>query len=94
MKREPYTPCKLFYDGREKLQPGQYLRTPAGSAYLIQKVRVNRNRAYRQHLECVRWPEAEIPKRATVHPLHWYPRKKKRGRVLSSLVRDERWPWI
>jgi hypothetical protein len=81
----PYTPCKLFYDGAARVAIGDYLRTPAGSAYLVQKVRVNRNRAYRKHLDCVRWPLAEIPDDATVHPLHWYPRTKKRGRTLASL---------
>lgn len=81
----PYTPCKLFYDGWAELAVGDYLRTPAGSAYLVQSVRVNRNRPYRRHLECVRWPVAEIPKDATVHPLHWYLRVKKRRRTLASL---------
>jgi hypothetical protein len=81
----PFTPCKLFYDGRATVEVGDYLRTPAGSAYLVQSVRVNRNRSYRKHLECVRWPVNEIPADATVHPLHWYPRKKKRGRTLASL---------
>lgn len=81
----PYTPCSLFYDGFESLAVGDYLKTPAGSAYLIQAVRINRNRAYRQHLQCVRWPLAEIPRGARVHPLYWYPRKKKPGRTLASL---------
>lgn len=81
----PYTPCKLFYDGWTLLKPGWYLKTPAGSAYLIERVRINRNRPYRQHLECVRWPLAEIPKHAKVRMLHWYPRVKKRGRTLASL---------
>lgn len=82
---EPYTPCKLFYDGFASLEPGHFLKTPAGSAYKIVSVRLNRNRAYRQHVECLRWPAAEIPRRAKVHPLHWYPRNKKRGRSLASL---------
>lgn len=85
MKPPPYTPCKLFYDGFESLKPGDYLKTPAGSAYLIQSVRINRNRGYRQHLECLRWPLKEIRRGAQVYPLHWYPRKRKRGRTLASL---------
>lgn len=85
MRGQPYTPCKLFYDGFQKLTPGDYLKTPAGSAYLIQEVRINRNRAYRQQLKCLRWPVVEIPKRAKVHPLHWYARKKKAARRLASL---------
>lgn len=82
--RQPYTPCKLFYDGR-KLEAGDYLKTPAGSAYLVQEVRINRNRPYRQQLKCLRWPVAEIPADATVHPLHWYARTKKKARRLSSI---------
>lgn len=86
MKRQPYTPCSLFYDGQQAIEVGHYLKTPAGSAYLIQKIRPNRNRAYRRHLQCVRWPANEIPAGATVHPLHWYPRIKRRGRTLGSLA--------
>lgn len=83
--RQPFTPCKLFYDGGARLEVGDYLKTPAGSAYLIQTVRVNRNRSYRRHLECVRWPVAEIPDSAIVHPLHWYRRDRKLARTLASL---------
>lgn len=83
--RQPYTPCKIFYDGAVDLQPGHYLVTPAGSAYLVQTTRRNRNKAYRQHLGCLRWPVAEIPADSTVHPLHWYPRAKKKARRLAGL---------
>lgn len=83
--RQPFTPCKLYYDGAKDLEVGDYLRTPAGSAYLVQGVRRNRNRTYRQHLQCVRWPVDEIPAEAMVHPLHWYARKRKSGRTLASL---------
>lgn len=83
--RAPYTPCKLFYDGARALEVGHYLKTPAGSAYLIQSIRQNRNRAYRQHLDCVRWPAAEIPEGAKVHPLYWYARKKKTARRQATL---------
>ena len=84
MRAQAYTPCKLYYDGAQDLQVGDFLETPAGSAYLIQSVRRNKKRAYRQHLECLRWPVKEIPAKATVHPLHWY-RRKKRTRTLASL---------
>jgi hypothetical protein len=79
----------LFYDGMQTIEVGDYLKTPAGSAYLIQSIRQNRNRAYRRHLQCVRWPADEIPARATVHRLYWYARTKKRGRTLSSLARPQ-----
>jgi hypothetical protein len=79
--RLPYTPCKLYIDGAPTLQAGDYIRTPAGSAYLVQTMRQNRNRPHRRHLGCLRWPAAEIPQDARVHPLYWYPRKARRARV-------------
>lgn len=82
--RLPYTPCKLFYDSGALLEAGHYLRTSAGSAYLVQTVRINRRRTYRKHLDCVRWPLADIPAGAVVHPLIWYSRNRKSGRTLSS----------
>jgi len=80
----PYTPCKLYYDGARDLQAGDFLRTPAGSAYLVQSIRQNSRREYRKHLGCLRWPAAEIPAKARVHPLFWYPRKARAGRPLAQ----------
>ena len=85
MRGQAYTPCKLYYDGGHDLQVGDFLKTPAGSAYLIQAMRQNKKKSYRKHLECLRWPVDEIPAGATVHPLYWYKRKKKRARTLASL---------
>jgi hypothetical protein len=82
---EPWTECGLFYDGLQPLLAGDFLLTPAGSAYRVERVHVNRNRPYRQQLRCLRWPPEEIPVGAKVFPLHWYPRKRKRGRTLASL---------
>lgn len=76
MKRLPYTPCKLYYDGCRDLKCGDYLKTPAGSAYLVQSMRQNGRRPYRKHLECLRWPVAQIPADARVHPLYWYSRNR------------------
>ncbi len=78
MRGQPYTPCKLFIDGIFDLAVGHFLKTPAGSAYLVQGIRQNSRRAHRRHLECVRWPLAEIPEDAAVHELHWYARAKRR----------------
>lgn len=80
-RRTPYTPCKLYYDGARDLKTGDYLRTPAGSAYLVQSIRQNRNRPHRKHLGCLRWPAAEIPADSRVHPLFWYKRKARRAGV-------------
>lgn len=85
MTRAPYTPCKLFIDGAPSLAAGDYLRTPAGSAYLVQAVRQNRNRPQRRHLQCLRWPLKEVPPAATIHMLYWYRRQKRAGRPLSTV---------
>jgi hypothetical protein len=74
LRRTPYSPCKLYYDGARDLRAGDYLKTPGGSAYLVQALRVNRKRPYRRHLDCLRWPIDEIPVDARVHPLFWYKR--------------------
>lgn len=85
IRKPPYTPCKLYYDGNAAVEVGHFLRTPAGSAYAIQNVRRDRKREYRVHLNCLRWPEAEIPAGATVHPLHWYKRQRRRAISLSAI---------
>lgn len=85
MRGQPYTTCKIYYDGDAALEPGHYLRTPAGSVYLIHAVRQDRKRAYRRHLVCLRWPPAEIPAGASVHPMYWYPRQRRRGKPLGEL---------
>lgn len=76
-KRPPYTECKLYTDGIPSLEVGQFLRTEAGSAYLVQAMRPSRSRPNRRHLRCLRWPLAEIPTTSTVHTIHWYSRDKK-----------------
>lgn len=83
-RRPPYTDCQIYVDGIPELQVGDYLRTPAGSAYLAAALRQNRRRAYRRHLRCVRWPVDAIPDDATVFELHWYARAKRAARRLSS----------
>lgn len=74
-----------LYDGAQELEPGHYLRTPAGSVYRIHSLRQDRKREYRRHLICLRWPPGEIEPDAKVHPLHWYPRERKRARQLASV---------
>lgn len=85
MRGQPYTPCKLYYDGLCVLEVGHFLKTPAGSAYQVIEIRQDRKRDYRKHLQCVRWPPEEIPARATVHPLVWYKRERRKGLTLGSL---------
>jgi hypothetical protein len=77
--RASFTPCKLYYDAPHVVAIGDFLLTPAGSAYLVQTVRTNKNRPRRKHMQCLR-PADEIPTDAIVHPLHWY---KRRPRVTT-----------
>lgn len=79
LRKPPYTECRIYYDGAAALEIGHFLKTPGGSAYRVQNIRQDRKREYRVHLTCLRWPVGEIPADATVHPLHWYARKKRRG---------------
>lgn len=74
MKRAPYTECKLYIDGADGLAVGDFIVTPAGSAYLIQTLRINKNKPYRKHMQCLRWPIAEIPADAICYTLRWYRR--------------------
>lgn len=84
MKRLPYTECRIYVDGIPQLAVGDYLRTPAGSAYCVTEIRQNSRREYRRHLRCLRWPAAEIPDDATIFELHWYARAKRAARRLSA----------
>jgi hypothetical protein len=80
--KTPYSPCKLYYDGGrgDPVLAGHFLRTPAGSAYFVQEARPSRSREHRVHLNCLRWPESEIPEGAKVHRLVWYQRTRNRNR--------------
>lgn len=84
--REPFTECKLYVDGIPQLKEGDYLRTPGGSAYLVQKIKPSRSRPERRNLSCLRWPIEEIPAAARVFELHWYRRPKRRPKTLRDLT--------
>jgi hypothetical protein len=85
LRRPAYSECRLYYDGAASIDVGHYLKTPGGSAYRIQSMRQNKVRAYRKHLVCLRWPIAEIPSKAIVHPLYWYARKRRQSVTLTEL---------
>lgn len=72
--RVPYTPCKLYMDGAEGIAVGDYITTAAGSAYLVQTLRVSRTRPERKHMDCLRWPLADVPADARRFQLTWYRR--------------------
>lgn len=77
LTRQPFTQCKLYVDGLVGVQPGDYITTSGGSAYLVQEVRPSRARPARRNLVCLRWPIAEIPDGARRFVLTWYPRARK-----------------
>lgn len=79
MKKAPYTPCKLYVDGFPDLEVGDYITTSGGSAYLVQAMRISKTRMDRKHLQCLRWPIAEIPPDANQFELFWYSRSKRRA---------------
>lgn len=72
--KEPYTPCKLYVDGAQGIAVGDYITTAAGSAYLVQTLRVSRARPERKHMNCLRWPIDEVPHDARCFQLTWYRR--------------------
>lgn len=74
--KPPYTRARLYVDGIPDLRAGHYIKTPAGSAYLVLEVRPSPSKASRRYLDCMRWPMQEIPADAIRHTLHWYPRAK------------------
>lgn len=77
MRRQPYTPCKLYVDGLPLLQAGDYITTAGGSAYLVQAMRPSPSKPGRRYLDCVRWPPADIPPDARRWQLYWYKRARK-----------------
>jgi hypothetical protein len=93
MMRKPYTPCHLYVDGIPDLRAGDYLTTDGGSAYLVQALRVDKKRPQRRHLDCVRWPIAEIPEDARRHKFYWYPRLHKRQAAPHAGVPTTDDPW-
>ena len=73
-QKQPYTSCKLYMDGVDGIQVGDYITTAAGSAYLVQTLRVTRARPERKHMQCLRWPIADVPHDARCFTLTWYAR--------------------
>lgn len=72
--RAPYTPCKLYVDGAESIAVGDFITTSAGSAYLVQTLRISRARPERKHMDCLRWPIAGVAPDARCYLLTWYKR--------------------
>ena len=73
-RRLPFTPCKLYIDGAEGLGVGDFIVTPGGSAYLVQKTRQSPTKPTRLYLTCLRWPIEQIPEEGRTYQLNWYRR--------------------
>ncbi|MCF3155665.1 MULTISPECIES: hypothetical protein [Pseudomonas] len=74
MAKQPYTPCRLYVDGADGIAVSDFITTAAGSAYLVQTLRVSRTLPERKYMGCLRWPIAEIPADARCYQLIWYRR--------------------
>lgn len=72
--RQPYTSCKLYIDGAQGLEAGDYITTSGGSAYLVQSTRTSPTRPERLYMQCLRWPIDLIPDDAKCYRLNWYRR--------------------
>lgn len=74
------TYCKLYYDSPRDIREGDVLCTMAASFYRVVGVRRQERgkHAGRWHLECVRIGPGDVEEDDTVHPLHWYPRDRRR----------------
>lgn len=72
-RKQPYTPCKLYVDGADGIAVGDFIVTTR-SAYLVQTLRVNRNRPERKHMDCLRWPMSAVPADARCFTMTWYKR--------------------
>jgi hypothetical protein len=73
-RKLPYTPCKLYIDGAEGLEVGDYIVTSGGSVYLVQSARRSLTRPERLYMQCLRWPKDLIPEDAKRYQLNWYRR--------------------
>ncbi|PAW51044.1 hypothetical protein CKQ80_09620 [Pseudomonas moraviensis] len=74
MPKQPYTPCKLYVDGADGIDVGDFIVTSGGSAYLVQTVRRGPNRPERAYMQCLRWPIDLIPDDAKRYQMTWYSR--------------------
>lgn len=77
--RKPGEHARLYYDGFQTVEEGDYIRTPTGRTYLVTFARVQTagKHAGRQHLVTIVMDPDHVPEPdAKIHPLHWYTRGK------------------
>lgn len=75
--KAPGEPAKLYFDGWEQCEEGDYIRTRTGRTYLITKVRVQEKgkHAGRQHLQTIVMEKDHQPEPdAKVIAIYWYKR--------------------
>jgi hypothetical protein len=70
----------LYYDSPRNVEVGDYIATPTGRTYLVNWVRIQCKGIHvgRQHIRGTVVDPADVAKGATVHPLRWYRRRKRR----------------
>jgi hypothetical protein len=75
--KQPGESARLYYDGRQVAEEGDYIRTPSGRTYLVEHVRIQEKgkHAGRQHLQTVVMSPDHVPEPdARVLPIYWYRR--------------------
>lgn len=72
----------LTYDSPREIRPGEYLQTTTGRSYLLMDVRQQAKGKHtgRWHIKAMVVDRSEIPPGAVIHPIYWYPRKRKAGK--------------
>lgn len=78
--KQPGEIARIYFDGRKRIEAGDFIQTPTGRTYLVQANRVQERgkNAGRQHLTTVVMaPGHPLDESDMVHQLAWYPRRKK-----------------
>jgi hypothetical protein len=73
----PGSLIRLYYDARERVERGDFIRTPTGRTYLIEAVRVQqrgKNKGRQHIVAMVMEPDFDLSDDDIVHPLHWHKR--------------------
>lgn len=75
--KAPGEPASLYWDGWDRAEPGDYIRTKTGRTYLIERVRIQERGKHkgRQHLSTiVMEPDHQPEPDAKIHMIYWYAR--------------------
>lgn len=72
----------LYYDSPVMVSVGDYLQTPTGRTYVVSRARLQERGIHagrRQHLRAFVVAREDVPEGATVRPIIWYPRRRRRS---------------